>query len=87
MSQNLEPDTQKGIAPSLQAGYQVAYRGKRMGLSLMLLGNLGLKYYLLDEYTARINFEEYDVTINTKNDLIAWILQYEVYFGNTSSRR
>lgn len=87
LSQNLTPETQTGIAPSVQAGYQVAYRGKKMGLSLIVLGNLGLKYYLLDEYTARINFEEYNATINTKDDLIAWTLQYEVYFGNTTNRR
>ncbi|MEM1325493.1 MAG: hypothetical protein AAGI23_06040 [Bacteroidota bacterium] len=87
LSQNLTPETQLGIAPSLQAGYQIAYRGKRMGLSLMILGNLGLKYYVLDEYTIRIDFEEFNTTINSKNDLIAGILQYEVYFGNTTTSR
>lgn len=87
LSHNLSPETRTGIAPSLQAGYQIAYRGKRMGLSLMALGNLGLKYYTLDEYEIWIDYEQYNTTIETKSDLIAWILQYEVYFGNTSSRR
>lgn len=87
LSQNSTPKTRTGIAPSLQAGYQIAYRGKRMGLSLMALGNLGLKYYALDEFEIWIDYEQYNTTINTRDDLIAWILQYEIYFGNTSSRR
>lgn len=81
------PDIDRGLAPSLQAGYQVAFRGGRMGLSFMILGNLGLKYYSSDEYEVWINNESYTTTISTKNDLIAFIFQYEVYFGNTSSRR
>jgi hypothetical protein len=76
-----------GFMPSLQAGYQVAYRGKRMGVSLMALGNYGLSYFAVDEYEVAINNERYRAAIHTKGDLIAWIVQYEVYFGNTSSRQ
>jgi hypothetical protein len=79
--------TERSIAPSLQAGLQLAYRGKRMGLSFMLLGNLGLDYISATDYRIWINHQEYNATIRTKDDLIAWILQYEVYFGNTTSRR
>ncbi|MEM1327917.1 MAG: hypothetical protein AAGI23_18305 [Bacteroidota bacterium] len=76
-----------GFIPSLQVGLQVAHRGPKMGLSLMLLGNYGLRYFATDEYEVWIDNEQYRAAIRTKNDLIAWVLQYEVYFGNTSRRR
>ncbi|MEM1327916.1 MAG: hypothetical protein AAGI23_18300 [Bacteroidota bacterium] len=79
--------TDKSVTSSLQAGCQLAYRGKRMGLSFMLLGNFGLNYISATDYRIWINHQEYNATIRTKDDLIAWIVQYEVYFGNTSSRK
>jgi len=71
-----------GIAPNLQAGYQVAFRGNRMGLSLKMIGNLGLRYYGSIKYEAWMDNEQFFATVKTKNDFIAAILQYEVYFGN-----
>lgn len=76
-----DPTVETGIAPSIQAGYQIAHRGRRMGVSFTLISNLGLKYYARKEYEAWLNNQQFFARINTKGDFIAAVLKYEMYFG------
>lgn len=72
---------EEGIVPSLQGGYQIAYRGNRMGLSLTLLGNLGLKTYGVQRYEIQLNGEQFLATHDIKGHFTSAILQYEFFFG------
>lgn len=81
---NPDIETQSGIAPAAQAGYQIAFRGKRMGISLMMLGNLGLKRYGVQHYEAWIDNQEGRGTQHVRGSFIATLVQYE-FFLNTKS--
>jgi hypothetical protein len=74
-------ETQSGIAPAAQAGYQIAFRGKRMGISLMILGNLGLKRYGTQHYEAWLDNQEGKGIQNVRGSFIATLVQYEVFLN------
>ncbi|MEM6699016.1 MAG: hypothetical protein AAF599_11505 [Bacteroidota bacterium] len=78
---------ERGINPSVQAGFRFSYRHRRSKFSVKALGNLGFRYHAETKYRVFLPEEPILATTRGKNDFLAAQASYEYIFKSNKVQK